>query len=351
MALRDAKRLFDVSLRLQIFAEGVKAYQSREFDKVLNEVNIEFKKLLFRVDYKTLDSLTKQELRNLVKALRESQSRIFSLYLKRVLKQLEEFMQASLSLNRRAMVSDFLYLEEGKEKYIPSDEEASNFIVAAEKENDFTPIYGIGAIVLGSSSLWARIQNEPMGANGVLQLPFIKSLIAASEINFANSITKGYANNWTPVEAVEESALIARRASAQGGAVISTVMQNIASVVSASIGSALFGQYIWLSVIDNATTDICISRNLRIYTYGQGPLPPAHIRCRSHIAPYVKGDQTKETFYSWIGRQPNNIQNFALGNKNANALREGRLSSKDTRLDVRPISIEEYRNSIGDILN
>lgn len=351
MALRDAKRLFDVSLRLQIFAEGVKAFQAREFDKLITDVSVEFQKLLLRIKFDTLDSLTKSELNKLVVTLRKSQSHVYSIYLKKLLKQLEQFMEASLSLNRRILVSDFLYLEEGAQDEAPTDEEASNFIAAGYDANKFIAVNGIASILLGGGpSLWGKIKAEPMGANGVLLEPYLKAMLGSAQVGFENTLTKGYANAWTVREAVEAGEKQASKAKFQGASALATSMQNIASMVSASVASGLFGKYRWLSVIDSGTTDICYGRNQRVYEYGKGPLPPAHTGCRSHTVPYVAGDLEKETFFSWIKRQPNSIQNIALGARDADALRDGSLLAKNVRLNVKPISIEDYEGSVNKIL-
>jgi hypothetical protein len=54
-----------------------------------------------------------------------------------------------------------------------------------------------------------------------------------------------------------------------------TLIQNITSIVAASVFSTLFNKYQWISVMDSRTSNICIERNLQVYIYGSGPLPPA----------------------------------------------------------------------------
>jgi SPP1 gp7 family putative phage head morphogenesis protein len=350
MALRDAKRLFDVSLRLQIFAEGVKAFQAQEYNKVISDITIEFEKLLGRIKFDTLDSLTKSELNKLVVTLRKSQSHVYSVYLKKLLKQLEEFMQVSLTLNRQVLVSDFLYLEDEALDEPPTDDEASDFIAAYVASSGLKPIYGLAPILAGAGSLWGRIKTEPMGANGALIEPYLKAMLGSAQVNFEQVLTKGYANGHTIREAVSAARESAGKTQAQGAATLSTAMQSIAGIVSASIGSGLFGKYRWLSVIDAGTTDVCRGRNNNVYVYGKGPLPPAHVRCRSHITPYVAGDLDKETFFSWIKRQPNSIQDFSLGSSNGRRLREGNLPADEARLKVRSMTNEEYKASINKIL-
>lgn len=94
MALSDNKRLYDIATRLQIYTEGVKVWQARQFNFVLREISEDLKKNLHRVKYRTLDGLSKAQLNKLIMALRESQSKIYSAYTTQLIEQLKEFMRA-----------------------------------------------------------------------------------------------------------------------------------------------------------------------------------------------------------------------------------------------------------------
>ena len=136
MSLKDAKRIYDIAIRLQLYIEGVKANQGLEFGQVMAEVNFEFKKLLNSVKYQTLDGLTKAELNRLVLSLRQSQSKIYSAYLEKILKQLEDFTQAALSVTRIAYASGFIGLgDESEPEEILSDSKASNLIVEEDESS------------------------------------------------------------------------------------------------------------------------------------------------------------------------------------------------------------------------
>lgn len=50
-------------------------------------------------------------------------------------------------------------------------------------------------------------------------------------------------------------------------------------------------QYQWVSTMDSRTSDICQNLHGRVFAIGQGPLPPAHINCRSTIVPVVEDQQ------------------------------------------------------------
>jgi SPP1 gp7 family putative phage head morphogenesis protein len=356
MKLADSKLLFDIAIRLQVFAEGVKATEARLFDAFLLDIEKEFKRVIESTNYTTLDGLTKRQLNTLVLTLRQNQTKLFATKIDEWLVRLQAFMQASLKVNRITSAYAVQQIELGDDEEdvkVPSDEEASNFIAGYFKRNPFVSLFGIGAVLLGSATLWPKLLNEPIAGIGALPKPYLQAWAASTQVAMENTIRKAYSNGMTPAQAMTEARRTLNRAKAQAVAVNNTTMQHIASVVSASIASGMFGLYQWLSVIDSSTTDICLDRNGRIYEYGKGPLPPAHTGCRSSIMP-IKGATPKkpETFYAWAKRQPRDIQNAALGNKVADLLRTEKLQAKDiTRLtDPKPMSISDFANSASRVL-
>lgn len=355
MALRDAQRLFDILVRLQIFVEGVKAAQAFQFNAVMNAVNEEFKKLLSRINYPTLDALTKSELNKLVITLRGSQNKVYSTFTTKVFSQLKEFMKVSVKVNRIVYASTFnMDLEDDDEVNILGEDESDALIDSENDDNDFAALFGIAAIAKGGTdALWSKISNAPMGANGILILPFVKAFSTNGQLSTENIIRKGYSNAWTPQETVKEAVAQVARTGSQFDAISHTAIQHIQAMVSASIASALYGKYRWISVIDSGTTDICRRRDQHIYEYGKGPMPPAHVRCRSITMPYLGPMDLKETFYSFIKRQSGKVQNVALGRTAAEMLRAGKLKASDAiRLsNPQPIDFDEFENSIGVIIN
>lgn len=349
MRFRDAERLFDILVRLQIYIEAVKVYQAKQFNSVLNEINEEFTKLLSRLKYSTLDALTKAELNKLIVQLRLSQSKIYSRFTEQIEKQLFAFMLASLKVNRIVYASSYVDEDQEMLEEAISDEKADSFLALTLL---FPSLFGIAAISRadGGKKLWSHILNEPIPANGALPLAFVKSFCIGSQLNLENMIRKGYANAWTPQQTISEAAAVMNRSVNGYGAVSDTVMQHIAGMVSASVASGLHGKYRWISVIDSATTDICRGRDQHIYEYGKGPLPPAHIRCRSITMPYSTHNM-KETFYSFIKRQKARVQNLALGRTTAEMLRAGNLQSKDAIKLSNPsgLSIDDFGESAGEI--
>lgn len=360
MALADNQRLYDIATRQQVYIEGVKVQYAREFNFVLAELRVELSRLLTRVKYKTLDGLTKAELNKLVVTLRASQSKIYNAYTQQILKQLRAFMVADLEINRRAYVHSKL---EEDDAPIPSDEEAIKYLQEENNQTNVFPLFGLAAITGNNDRLWSAVANAPIPANGLYLLPFVKTFATSAQASVENTIRKAWANGWTVEETLREltgednrqgTSSQLQRIGVQANAVIATAVQHTAAIVGAGVISALFGWYMWHSVMDGKTTEICISRNRKRYRFGQGPIPPAHIRCRSHIAPIVGMDDiAAETFYTWAVRQPADVQDDILGESQADEMRSGKLKEKDLpKFEARqPLTLEEFRRKIKEILS
>jgi len=102
----------------------------------------------------------------------------------------------------------------------------------------------------------------------------------------------------------------------------------------------------YVATLDGRTTDICMSLDGQVYaTREEGPTPPQHINCRSTITPVVKSWKelgfkksevpegtrasmngqvsAKETYQTWLKKQPAGFQNDVLGKTKAKLFREG----------------------------
>ena len=373
MALSDNMRLYDIATRSQVYIEGVKVQYAREFNFVLAELRLELNRVLSRVKYKTLDGLTKAELNKLVLSLRESQLRIYSKYTQQILKQLKDFMTVNLEMNRRAYSLAHAEMNMGDGEMnmgdgettpnVPTDAQAIAYIKQQNESSNIIPLFGIASVTGNNDRLWSAVTNAPIPANGLYIVPFVKTFTTSAQAGVENTIRKAWANGWTLQETIAEltgedakqgTSSQLQRVGVQAGAVTATAIQHVAAVVGAGAISALFGWYIWLSVMDSRTSEICTSRNRKRYRFGQGPIPPAHIRCRSHIAPIVGMDDiAAESFYNWVIRQPADVQNDILGEDVADELRNGNLKEKDLPKfeSKQPLTLDEFRRKINEILS
>jgi hypothetical protein len=359
MNLVNNRRLYDIATRHQIYVEGVKMQQAQQFNLVLAELRIELKSILGRIKYKNLDALTKLELNRLVVSVRSSQSKIYNAYTQKILEQLKDFMKADLQISKRMYSSAKAETEENPEVLF-SEEEAEK---ALQEESGFYALFGIAAITGQPDRLWSNVTNSPIPANGLYLLPFLKTFSISAQSGVENIIRKAWSNSWTVQETIDEilseeskqgASSQLQKVGVQAGAVLATATQHVSAIVGAAVMSSMFDWYVWHSVMDSKTSDICISRNRKRYRFGKGPLPPAHIRCRSHIAPVLGSDDILgETLYTWTKKQPDDVQDDIIGKQKAEDLRKDKLKEKDLQKfePTKPLSIEEFKKKIKLILS
>jgi SPP1 gp7 family putative phage head morphogenesis protein len=311
MASRD---LYDASVRLQLLIEAVKVNFQLLFNPVFAELSEQINALVYAVKTESLDSLTKRELELLVGKIHKLQISVYAGYVGALNDEMRDFAEAL------GEVLTAVYEVEPKK----------------------------------APRIWSAIQSEPIGANGVFVGVFVKSFAATGTVQIENMIRKAYANAKTKHQTVQDIEATLNKIRFQSNAVTNTNIQHIASMVSQSYAVGKFGRYRWISVIDSATTDVCHSRNNKMFKYGEGPLPPAHINCRSLITPHEEGQNSRaETFFSFLSRQGNAIQNIALGTKTAGMLRANRVKAADLMKLANPMRLttSDFRNSVDLIID
>lgn len=331
-------QLFNLLTRHQIYVEGVKAGEANNFDRYLRELDDDIKLLFSGLEFETLDAMTKRELRSFLRDVEEVQKDVYNQYTNDLVKTLTDFMAMDVDVTLDIYKGDSVDAEEG------------------DGDEALFGLLGFTGTAEGDKSLWSTTTNNPIPAVGMLIIPFINGFTESSSERVKGEIVKGYSNRLTPKQTLNairgtkaknfrdgDFAKIKRN----NRAVINTAMQHVDSIVQAGIASLFYNRYQWVSVLDGKTSEICLSRAGKIFNFGAGPLPPAHINCRSKIVPTNKKQEDfKQSYYAWIKLQPTAVQNDILGVSKAKALRKGTLTSKDLPkfVGAKPISIEEFGN-------
>ena len=334
--------LIDVLTRHQIYLEGVKAYQAQQFNDVLLELQSELRKQFSRLRYDTLDQFTKAGLREFIYELKKSQAKIYNGYTTLLLRMIRDFMEADVDVS-----NDIFGTVSGRTREDAADEPDA-VLLAGLKASSGTDD--------GNDKLWAFLLNSPLPANGALLAAFVAGFSASAIAAVENAIRKGYANR-TKTDDVLKELLGTKGANYrdgvlnginnQAGAVIATALQHASSIAQGAIASAFYREYRWVSVIDNRTSEICRSRNGNVYRYGKGPLPPAHIRCRSKTVP-VGSKQDREapsSYYSWLKEQPDEVLTDILGATRAEQVKSGKAKSLDytSFTDAKPLTVAQFK--------
>ena len=353
----NARRLFDVITRQRIYIEGIKLSEANKFREVIRELSEEFRQLTGKISYSNLDGMTKSELNVFIVKLRRTQSRIYSKYTQELLDQLYAFMKADKRVSLRlygALVSDSDSVTE---------DEADELVTKSRDETIISPLFGWSSLErtdAGDERLWGQIANSPIPANGLLLASFIAGFSKSAQGAVENLVRRAWADKWSVAQLTEEATGprgAFDKVFSQNTAVTATVLQHVAQNTGAAVASAFAGKYRWDSIIDSSTTPICRGRNLKIYVFGRGPLPPAHIRCRSGITPIFGNDQTTddgsdETFYTWARRQPESFVRDVFNKEAADKLTGDNARAKDFNeyRAEKPVSVQQYSDKVSEML-
>lgn len=305
--------LFDAILRHQLYLEGLKAGQRPVFAEELAKVRREIVIALASMSIKDMGELNKSQLYGLIRSLRRSLAAIFDAETKAFLRFLESFIAAD-----RALWIQIFAATTG------------------------APIAKL-ALAPAASKLWTAATNAPMGANGILLEKFVEASRLSAINSVVNTLAQARANRWTLAETsarivgtsqAKEKDGVLHRIANQQSAVTNTVLQHLSSEANHAVGKQGFAEYEWVSVLDDKTTPICRDRDGKRYAYGKGPLPPAHVGCRSTVMPI--GVNTGEvdyldTFAKWAKATPETVLKDIF---------------KDGEADVRnvkPLNLESFK--------
>lgn len=372
MNIYAATKVFDLVTRQAMFIEQVKLGEAQQFNAVLAEIDDVFRKHMSQLNHATLDALSKAQLNAFLVALRRSQSAVYSRYQQQLINRLNDFMGAAVVQTMRTMAAiykhDFDAYPEPESLEPLSFAESKIVIEQAMKESNSNSLFGflvLGGTVKGFNFLWSKIANAPLPSGGALLVPYINTAIASAMLNVENSVRNGYANRLTPSEVVRQ---VTAKRSPQGTgpsttlsrtgatmrAVLATTTQHVVQNAISAAASAIWPEYVWVSIIDERTSDVCRERNMRKYRYGEGPLPPAHTHCRSHTMPFDFWDSAFElpTFFEWLKRQPLSFIKGLFGSKIAAKFEDGSVKRSDFEkfAPSNSISIADFLTRTGDLL-
>jgi hypothetical protein len=277
--------LFDILVRNQVYLEGLKRSQTAGFPKLLGQLDAALRSSLANIEYENLGDANKTQLNKLLVELRKAMRLVFSPYINGLVEWLERFMEV----------------------------EADNFdnYYTAPQSSDPT-------------ALFAASKTEPMG-DGNFWFSYLNGYSLYTMSRIERMVTNGYANRLTKQQII--NGLIGTKSNNYRDGIgrqldnlnrgaIATTIQHLSQFASTQIAKKVFGEYEWVSVLDDVTTDICRERDGNFYIYGRGPVPPAHGGCRSITVPrYDRAGTPDLRFGMWAKRQPENFVKDAFDGK------------------------------------
>lgn len=329
-------KLSDYLITKQVYIESLKNGFNADFRKQLPKLVKELKKLLSKYNR---EEISKRKIDSFVKAVSKIANRHYSVWLSELLIILKELVSVSaetslLVASRYPRVKD----DEEKERPIPFV-----WLSAYEIEKIFNLIKGKDIPAVGVSltdylntmPIYAAAKVEQMLKAGISSnytaKELIDSVVGTSTNNYKDGVLLKLSNN--------------------ADSIADTAMQHTDAFLTAGILAIISNKYRWISIIDNRTSNICRYRNRRIYNIGKGPLPPAHIRCRSTIVPVMLGESTSdESFQSWLARQSEDMQKHVLGGK-YNLWASGKLKDLDFPKfnQITPLSVSRFKSKMDEL--
>lgn len=207
---------------------------------------------------------------------------------------------------------------------------------------------------------FAEVLKNPLGVNGELLEPFMKTWADGTVTRVNQLLTKGWNEGQTIQQMVRgligtkkgnyaDGLIVDERRNAN--AIVRTATAHVANSSRMGLYQAnpkLVQTWEFVATLDNVTSATCRSLDGQKFPVGEGPMPPRHPHCRSSHIPvlgpefdifdegatrsssggYVDADLT---YYDWLKKQDDAFQDVALGKSRATLFRDGGLSSEDFR--------------------
>jgi SPP1 gp7 family putative phage head morphogenesis protein len=342
--------LIDQAVRLQVLLERVKAGENRRIDEFLREVDKALRDRLSGVEMSGFQRARVEglltEIRKALAALHETHSFAFQ-------KQLAELAE------------------------LAADTEARSLAAALAGFEAVTPAAGVITAAVTTAPLAVRGTG-----GGMLLEDFIAKWGEADVERIEGVIRRGYFEGQT-TEQITRALRGTKAANYADGAlavsrrhartVAHTAVQHVAHTARLATFEAnadVLKGYRWVATLDGKTGELCRSLDGRVFELGKGPRPPAHVNCRSTVAPLTKtfrelgidlpemregtrasqGGQVPASlsYYEWLKTQPADFVEDALGTTRAKLFLKGGIDAEEfARLQLgrnfEPLTLEEMR--------
>lgn len=313
--------ILDIIIRHQVYVEFFKNENSESGSDAVDWIMTNLSLFLTKIGKSDFAELTKKELTEFVSYGRKQIARGYGTFNKEMLAKIKAFFLADYSMLKTLLGS-------------------------VTKQS--------AAKAPAASKLWAKLLNQPSPGTGEEPKQLLRTFAASAYNGFAKLAKQAFAEKWTFADFIKAltgtKSLnyrdgLAGKWKNQLDATVRTFISTASNFLNYTIGKILFDEYQWVSVLDERTTEICRHRDGNVYRYGNGPIPPAHYRCRSSIVPVIdRSVPVVPTFGSWILRQPVTVMDDILGTNLAREARRGNASPDDLTsvLRKRKLSLDNF---------
>ena len=298
----------DVFILHQLYVEGYKNGQDEETKKTLDAIIALLILMLIDTGYENVSDMPKRIFNKFVTDFNRKFNELFHKFEKNLVNNLKKLFVLDFDMNKA------IFKKLGGKTYTG------------------TP----------AGKLWGKLLNTPTAVGDEPKSLFTTFVRSASK-NITNVFKRAYVDKLAfkdiiiAIKGTKELGFkngLLNKLGNQLGATVETYIQRIVNFVLHTIGGALYETYQWVSVLDSATTDICRSRDGNIYRYGDGPVPPAHYRCRSTIVPVIiTATADMPTFAKWLPTLPAHVRQDVFGKRRAGAANGSFSQIKSLTLD------------------
>ena len=207
-----------------------------------------------------------------------------------------------------------------------------------------------------NEALIAAVTNAPMnispGGRAITIYDAIKQFSESAADGVGQAIRDGIAlGDTTPQISRKVAELMGTTQKRQVDAVVRTAVNHASQVGRgelARVNSDILSKERWVSTLDSRTSLVCAGRDGEEYDVGVGPRPPAHYNCRSVTIPVIDPsfqlDQfggtraardadgkvefvpAKQTYGTWLKKQPKKVVDEVLGVERSQLFRSGKVS-------------------------
>lgn len=334
--------LEDIAVRFQVYLEGLKTGEYREFNKVLRLLEAELARALAVGE---ISSLSRSKLEKIIREVARNQTASIKNSMDALIVAMKEFSLYSYEFEAEALAL------------------GSTAPKIVEKSN--------------MEALWKAAVQRPLSTDGGLLEPWIDKL-TSTQVNAVSSLLRrAHAESWTNSQVMQVmrgtranrfTDGLTSKLGRSNSTVIRTALQHINSTSRMRVweeNKDIVKQYQWVSTLDSRTSRECRGLDGQRFDIGEGPIPPIHPNCRSTTVAVLSekydvfdrgatrssatGRVPQEwTYYDWLKTQSPEFQDSVIGPTRGALLRDGGLSSaKFARLQLsrtfEPLTLDEMR--------
>lgn len=342
--------LHDVAVQYQVYLERVKQGEVNAYDKSLVELDRALRRVITATGDGKLSDMSPAQLQRLINSLLKETNDNSNGFVKKLNTDLRAISSYAADFEAESLTTGLI---ESVAKRIKKTTAAKAWKAATEQ-----PIQATGDLLSVFIDGWKKSVLSKV--EGAVRTAYAQGKTSGQLITtLRGTKANGY-----------QDGIVTGQSRRQTGAMVRTAIQHVSAQSRQAVWAEnddIVDGYIWVSTLDNRTTQICRSLDGQFFKIGQGPVPPIHINCRSVTVAHIKdvnvfafatraskgaagGGQVPAdlTYYEWLKTQPASFQDDAIGPERGKLLRNGGLTADqfaklNLNSNFQPLTLEQMR--------